>query len=153
MSEYTMQFKRWHALVAVVVVLGLVGIRLLTFSDKRNDAELMQALEVQLMSDYYPDLAERLQTAYDAGDEDTLEQVAASVTSTKAEIESVRISSPLLDFSSPKDVVVKVQYALQDDAGAREERTRYYLFRHGGLGNTWSYQYETGAVSYYLNFL
>lgn len=153
MSEYTMQFKGWHALVAVVVLLGLVGIRLLTFSDKRNDAELMQALEVELMSDYYPDLAERLQAAYDSGDPDALDQVAASVTSTRVEVESVRISSPLLDFSSPKDVVVKVQYALQDDAGAREERTRYYLFQHRALGNTWRYQYETSAASYYLNFL
>jgi len=153
MSEYRMKLTGWHALAAVVVVIALVGVRLLTFSDQRKNDALMQDLEVQLMSDYYPDLADRLRAAVDTDDADAIEKVAASVTTTRVDVQSVRVSSPLLDFSSPRDVVVEVRYALVDDAGAREERTRYYLYRHRALGNSWQYQYETGKVRFYLNFL
>ncbi len=118
-----------------------------------DNAALMQSLEVELMSDYYPDLADRLKAAVETDDADAISKVAASVTTTKVEFQSVRVSSPLFDFSSPKDVVVEVRYALHDDAGGREERTRYYLYRHRAIGNSWQYQYETGATRYYLNFL
>jgi hypothetical protein len=63
----------------------------------------------------------------------------------------VKVSAPLLDFSSPRDVVVKVVYSLSDGDRRRDRKTLYYLYRHG-LGNTWSYQYETTSIAYYLNF-
>ncbi|MGA1843334.1 MAG: hypothetical protein ACMUIS_02090 [bacterium] len=78
--------------------------------------------------------------------------MAESVTGAKPMIESVQISSPLLDFSTPMDVVVKVVYSLAEGPKTRDRKTVYYLYRHGTIGNTWSYQYETTAVRYYLNF-
>lgn len=117
MSEYTMKLKGWHALIGVLVVIGLVGLRLMTFSDKTADTALMEALEVQLMSEYYPDLAARLQTAYETGEKEKVEEAAASVTTTTLNIESVQVSAPLLVFSTSKEVVVKVRYALEDAYG------------------------------------
>jgi hypothetical protein len=68
-------------------------------------------------------------------------------------VESVQASYPLFDFSTPKDVVVKVIYSLKDTFGERDRKTKYYLFCHGSLGNNWRYEYETSVVSYYFNFL
>jgi hypothetical protein len=83
---------------------------------------------------------------------DKLGRVAKSVTSTKLNVDSVQASYPLFDFSTRKDVVVKVRYSLNDASGTREKGTNYYLFKHGSLGNVWQYKYDASEVSYYLNF-
>ena len=76
-----------------------------------------------------------------------------SVTTAKLNVESVQASSPLFNFSTSKDVVVKVTYSLDDASGTRDRKTKYYLFKHGSVGNSWSYKYESNVVSYYLNFI
>ena len=153
MSEFNIKVTGWKAIAAVVVVIGIFGVRLMTFSDKKDDNALMRKIELQLMTDYFPDDVEKLKAVYEAGDVDEVERVAKSITTTRLNIESVQASSPLFDFSTPKDVVVKVRYSLQDASGTRERGTNYYLFKHGALGNSWQYKYQTSAVFYYLNFL
>ncbi|MGA1796560.1 MAG: hypothetical protein ACMUIL_11950 [bacterium] len=147
-----MKLKGWQAAVVLAVLVGLVGIRFMTFQDKTDDENLMRDLEMQLKSDYLPEETERLRAAVDSGDMDRISKVAESVTGAKPKIESVQISSPLLDFSTPRDVVVRVVYSLAEGTRTRDRKMLYFLYSHGSIGNTWSYQYETTAVRYYLNF-
>jgi len=153
MSEHKIELTGWKAIVVVVVLLGVVGLRLVTFSDKKNDNALMRQIELQLTTDYFPNDVEKLKAVYETGDTDEMERMAESITSTKLNVESVEASYPLFDFSTPKKVVIKVKYSLNDASGTREKGTNYYLFQHGSLFNTWRYKYKTGVVSYYLNFL
>lgn len=145
--------KGWGAIIIAAVLVGVVGVRLMTFDDMTGDEDLMSDLEVQLVAEYLPDDADRLKAAYEAGDQDELASVADSITSTEMEIKSVHASYPLFDFSSNKEVVVKVEYSLSDASGTREEGTKYYLYEHGSVVDQWSYQYDSNVVSYYLNFI
>ncbi len=153
MSELNIKLTGWKAAVAIVVLIGIFGVRLMTFSDLRDDETLMKKIELQLLTDYFPDDVETLKAAMETGDTDEIEEVANSITSTTLNVESVEASYPLFKFSSPKKVVVKVTYSLDDDSGTRETATNFYLFKHGPLGNIWTYKHETTAVSYYLNFI
>lgn len=153
MSEYKFQLTGWQAIVAIVVLIGIFGIRLMTFSDLRGDETLAKKIELQLIADYFPDDVENLKAAYESGQTDEFDRLAQSVTSTTLNIESIKASYPLFKFSSSKKVVVKVTYSLDDDSGTRDKGTNYYLFRHGSIGNSWSYKREASVVSYYLNFI
>jgi hypothetical protein len=112
----------------------------------------MDKIELRLMTDYFPDDVEKLKAAYESGDTDEFDELVQSVTSTTLNIDSVKASYPLFKFSSPKKVVVKVTYSLDDDSGTRETGTNYYLFKHGSVGNIWTFKREATVVSYYLNF-
>jgi len=150
MPEQTIKLKGLQVIAGAVILIALIGIRLMTMADKKDDKALMKQIEVQVMCDYYPDLAERIKAIQKADDMEKAHKIVKSVTSTKPVIESVKVSSPLFDFSSSMEVVVKVIYSLEDDSGTIDRRTRYYLFDKSLLG--WHFQYETTAVSYYLNF-
>lgn len=152
MSELNIKLTGWKAVAVIVVLIGILGIRLMTFSDIRDDETLMKKLELQLLTDYFPDDVENLKAAWESGDTDEFDELVQSVTSTTLNIESVQASYPLFKFTSTKKVVVKVTYSLEDDSGTRERATNYYLFKHGSLGNSWSYKREATVVSYYLNF-
>ena len=139
----------WQAVVGLLILVGLFGVRVMSFNDMNDDKALMKQIDVQLMCDYMPDEAEKLQAAVETDDRDTIQ----SVLSAQVDVESVEASYPLFDFSPRKEVVVKVIYSLTDDSGTRDRKTKYYLFDHGSLGNIWSYRYETNVVAYYLNFI
>ena len=68
MPEAKIELKGWQAVVVLVVLVGVVIVRLATFSDQIDDSALMGKLEVQLMCDYYPNEAAKLRKAYDSGD-------------------------------------------------------------------------------------
>lgn len=152
MSEYKVKLAGWQVIVGVVVLIGLVGVRIMTFSDKTDDDDLMEELELLLMTDYFPDDVERLGAVLETGDRDKVGRVAKSITSTKLNIESVQVSSPLFSFSTSKDVVVKVGYSLIDASGTRDKGTKYYRFNHGSLVKVWQYKFGSNVISYYLNF-
>lgn len=152
MAEATIKLRGWQGVAAIVVLVAVVVIRLVTFRDMTDDAKLMRNLKTQLVSDYLPEEVNRLKASAAAGDRRELTRMAESIARAKPDIESVQISAPLLNFSSSKDVVVKVVYSLADGSESRGRRTLYLLYRHGVVGNTWSYQHETTALSYYLNF-
>lgn len=151
--EFRMNSTGWAAIAVAVIILAIVGLRLITFGDMKDDEGLMGALEMQLMTEYLPDDVESLEAAYEAGDIDETDRLVEMVTSTDLNIESVQVSSPMLDIASSGELVVKVRYSLDDDSGTREKGTKYYIFEQGPLGGAWEYQYETSAVSYYLNFI
>jgi len=152
MSQLNINLKGWQAISALLVLAGLAGVRFMTFQDKKNDTDLIRSLETQIRSDYMPKETARLQAAMDSGDRNKITEAAEAVTGTKPKIESVQISSPLLDFSTSSDVVVKVVYYLTEGSKIRDRKTLYLLYQHGAIGNTWHYQHKTTAISYYLNF-
>lgn len=151
MSELKIQLKGWQAIVVAIVLIGIVAARFMTLNDMRNDEELMKRIDTLLMDEYSPYVAEKLRDAYDTGDDGKIEESVKSVTSTKVNIVSVQASYPVFDFSTPKDVVIKVVFSLDDATGTGENRTVYYLFKHGAFG--WQYQYITTSLSYYFNFM
>ena len=153
MSELQVEFKGWQAIVLIAVLLVVIGAKFITLNDKKDDKALMKALKVKLMSDYYPGMADKLKAAVNSGDTDEISNAAESVTTTRVAIDSVKASYPVFDFSTPKNVVVKVTYSLNDASGTYQTKTVYYLFKYGGLLNAWQYQYQTNVIKYYLNFL
>ena len=60
MSEYKIKLTGWKAIAVVVVVIGVFGVRLMTFNDEKDDNALMRQIELQLMTDYLPNDAGRL---------------------------------------------------------------------------------------------
>lgn len=152
MPEYNVKLAGWQIAIAAVVLLAVVGGRLMTFNDQRDDAELVEKLKFEIMTEYLPNDVDALRAAVESGDSELIGEVAGSVTSSKITIESVQTSYPLFSFTSSNEVVVKVRYSLDDASGNRNRATNYYLFSHGLIGNTWSYRHKTTVVSYYLNF-
>lgn len=151
MSELKIQLTGWQAIAAVVVLIGVVAIRFMTLNDMRDDTELIKQIDTLLMDEYSPYVAEKLRAAYDTGNNSKVEKSVESVVNTKVNIVSAQASYPVFDFSAPKDVVVKVVFSLDDTTESVENRTIYYLFKHGTFG--WQYQYITTSLSYYLNFM
>ena len=151
MSELKIQLKGWQAIVVVVVLIGVVAVRFMTLDDMRDEKDLMKHIDTLLMDEYSPHVAGKLRAAYDTGDKGKIEKSVKSVTSTRVNIVSVQASYPIFDFSTPKEVVIKVVFSLDDATETGEKRTIYYLFRHGAFG--WQYQYITTSLSYYLNFM
>lgn len=148
------KLRGWQGVIALLVVLGIAGVRLATLDDNLDDAELMQKLQFQLTSEYFPDDVAELKSIYESGDMKATSRAVKSITSSKISIESVQVSAPLFSSSSNQKVIVKVTYSLDDAFGNRSKGTKYYRFRHGGLlGGNWTYQHESGPISYYLNFL
>ena len=152
MSQVNINLKGWPAVLAIVVLVGMVGVRFMTFQDKTDDQKLMRNLEIQIMADYMPKETARLRAAMDSGDTNKISEIAQAVIGAEPKIESVQISSPLLDFSTLKDVVVKVVYSLSEESETRDSETLYLRYRHSAISNTWNYQSKTTAMSYYLNF-
>jgi len=145
--------KGWQIVAALIVLAGLAGYRWITFQDKTGDLDLMRALERQIISDYFPGEADRLREAVNSGDSNKISDVTDSITNAKPKIESVRISSPLFSVSTSEHVVVKVVYSLTEGTKTRDRKTLYLLFKHGAIGNTWSYQHKTTAIRFYMNLI
>ena len=48
MAAVQFEFKGWQGFVAIAVLLAIVAVRFMTFSDMRSDTTLMQQLQIQL---------------------------------------------------------------------------------------------------------
>jgi hypothetical protein len=150
MSEIKVQLTGWQAAVAAVALIGVVVVRVVTIDDMRGDDELMKHINSLLMNEYAPHVAGKLRDAYESGSSDNIATSVKSIIGTNVNIVSVQASYPIFKFSTPKEVVVKVVYSLDTATEPGEEKTIYYLFKHGVFG--WQYQYITSSLSYYLNF-
>lgn len=153
MPELELNFSGWKAVVVIVIVLLVIGVRFITFKDQKDNKALVKEIELELTTEYFPDDVAKLRAAVDSGDEDEISDVAESITTTKLNIEAVQISRPLFDFSSSKDVIVKVKYSLNDATGTRKAGTNYYRFENGLIVNSWRYKGKSSVVFYYLNFI
>lgn len=153
MSEVNFQLSGGKAVLAVIALAIIIIIRIVSLGGTEDDKELIDKLQVELTSYYYPGEVERLKAAMASGDREELDRVAKSVTSTKLRIDKVQTSYALLDFSSPKKVIVKVSYSLVDDTSVQEQQIKYFKFEYGGIANKWRYEYESSEFAYYLNLL
>ncbi len=153
MSTHEIKLTGWKGVVALVVIVGLIGYRFISQKDLTDDPDLMFKIEMELKTLYIPDQVDQMKAAQEAGDTKKLEELAKKLTTTKLKVLSVQASQPMFDFSSPKDVVLKVTYTLEDASTAAEEQTNYYLFEHSSLTDNWRLLHRSNPVSYYLNFL
>jgi hypothetical protein len=153
MPQAKINLKGWQAALGLIILIGLIGFRVVAFQDETHNDKLMRDLKMQIVSDYLPNETARLRAAVDSGDEREISKVAGSVTGARPVIDSVKISAPLLDFATSQEVVIRVVYSLSEGTLSRDRKTLYFLYKYGAIGNIWSYQYETTATRYYLNFI
>jgi hypothetical protein len=156
MSEQSVGIKLsgWKALAIIPLVVGALGLRVVTITNKKNDANLMREVEFELMTEYFPDDVARLRALYDAGKTDEFTKAVRSTTTTTIDIKSVKASYSIFDFSTKdRDVVVKVVYSLDDASGTRKQGTNYYGFEHSPPINRWKCWGKRSVVNYYLNFI
>lgn len=153
MTTQEIKLTGWKAVVALVAIAGLIGYRFISQRDLTDNAELMQKIEMELKTLYVPDQVAEMKAAQEAGDMKKLEELAKVSTTTKLTLLSLQASEPMFDFSSPKDVVVKVTYTLEDATKAPEEFTRYYMFEVNHMTNRWRLRYSSSKLRYYMNFL
>ncbi len=153
MPEYQMKLNSWQIAIAVVILITIVVVRLVTFSNQQGDTELMEKVKFEIMTDYFPDDVDQLKIAMESGTAEEINQASRSLITSKITIQSLSTSYPLFSFTSNKEVVVKVVFSIDDESGNRDRRTNYYLFKYGGLTDSWRYQHKVTAISYYLNFL
>ena len=151
-EKVTFDLTGWKAIVFLILLVGFLGYRVTSYSDRTDDKQLVEEVEGVLMSIHYPRLYEKVRDAY-MNDKSGKTDAVKTALSTKMNIETLQVSYPLFQFQSNKKVVVKVCYSMDDDSGTSEKGTVYYLFHHSSLMDHWSYQYTTTAVSYYLNFI
>ncbi|MEX0323749.1 MAG: hypothetical protein AB3N63_16425 [Puniceicoccaceae bacterium] len=153
MTTHEIKLTGWKAIVVLVAIIGLVGYRFISQKDLTDDVDLMRKIEMELQTLYVPDQVDQMKAAQEAGDMKKLEELAKAVTTTKLTVLSVKASQPMFDFSSPRDVVLKVTYTLEDASTAPVEHTNFYLFEHSYVTGNWRYRYESSSIGYYLNFL
>ncbi len=139
-------------IIIIIVLIAILVIRIGSMGNKKYDENLMKELNSLLLAEYLPDDATRMKSIYKTGTDKELSNMAKSITTTKVNIESVKASHSIFSFSSKKNVVVKVVYSLYDVNGTRKKGTKYYLFEHYSLGNSWRHKYDVSAMSYYFNF-
>ena len=156
MSEHNINIKLsgWKALAVIPAVFVVFGIRIATMNNKKNDTNLMEKVEFELMTEYFPDDVNRMRNLYESGNMDKFDKAAKSITSTKINIKSIKASYSIFDFSSKdKDVVVKVMYSIDDAYGTRKQGIKYYSFKHSPMINRWKYRGKRSSLGYYLNFI
>ena len=153
MSEHKIKFSGWQALLACVLIAGVLVVRFTSFDEQKYNRALVKKLESELRAEYLPGDVENLRLATETGQRSEVQSAAATVMTTKLNIQSVRTSFPLFEFSTSQKVIVKVIYSLEDKFGKRAEGTKYYLFRYGAIGDVWEYRYPSNAVFFYLNFI
>jgi hypothetical protein len=152
--KITMKLSGWHALVAIAVIVLFLGARIATMDNMENNRKLMKEVELQLMTEYFPDDVNEMKSLFESGDMDKFSQKAKSAISTKINVKSVKASYSIFDFSTKdRTVVVKVAYSLDDAYGTRKEETKYYLFEHKPMINGWRCLGEAFKWSYYSHFI
>ena len=156
MSEKNIKIKLsgWKALAIIPLFAAIFVFRIAAMNNKKNNKNLMKEIEFQMMTEYFPDDVNRMKSLYESDNNEKFNEVVKSVISTKLTIKSVKASYPIFDFFHKyKDVIVKVNYSLDDAYGTREQGTKYYSFEHSPMINRWRYKSKRSKLSYYLNFI
>jgi len=146
MPEHQIKLTGWQAVIGLLILIGIIGVRLMTFTSGTDDHDLMEKIEFQLTTEYFPQDVDKLKSVLAAGDREEIDRTAKSITTSKLNIESIHTSYPLFTFTSNKKVIVKVTYSLDNAYGNREKGIKYYHFRHGSISNTWEYKYKSNAL-------
>lgn len=136
------------AVVAILLVIALVAVRIITFTDSQ-DAGLEEAVRAELWLRYGGQLGTEIEEIREKADYGGVPALLDKASPEAITIERISRSEPLLSWSSNQKVVVRVHYRYPDDTETRKE---YMKFRHGMIGG-WRYSPEgVTGVSFYLNF-
>ena len=153
MPEIKANLTGWQAIIALIILLGVMVFRLVTLNENVSDQNLTGQMKLRLQMEYIPDQVAGLKQALQTGEFNKVTDAAKTAINSELFIESVKASYPLLDFASTKQVIIKVNFNVASESEAIKSATRYYRFNHGGLANSWQYESESNAISYYLNFI
>lgn len=150
MAQTEIQLKGWHGVLALIGLGILFLVRIATFGDGLSDESLVKALRKEMVINHYEALTANLPGKIrEQGRVDLDEEIADNLM-----FESIKTSYPFLDFSSPRDVVVKVTFSIRGEYGPGDPITEYYLYRYRTIGfKKWEYRHKTGKLVYYMNFI
>ena len=151
MSKLQIQLTGWKVLVATAIMLGILTVKIMLMQNNIDDQSLMQKLEFELVTELFPNDFDNVQSVLETGNVRELAEIAKHMRNRNITIKSVQSSYPLFNFSSNKEVVVKVTYSIGNEPATKKSTTNYYLFNHGTIGNSWQYIYRSNVVMYYLN--
>jgi hypothetical protein len=152
--KISVKLSGWYVLVGVVVIVVVLVGRIATMDNMANNKNLMEKVEFELMTEYFPDDVEKMKSLFASGDMDELGRRIKSTASTRINVKSVKGSYSIFDFSNKdRDVVVKVAYSLEDAYGTRKEETKYYSFEYKPMINGWRCRGESFKWMYYSNFI
>jgi hypothetical protein len=134
--------------IAIVTAIPLaIGISQVGNRGNSEDPELREAVQAELANRQGANTSAALDEV-DMDDPDAAIALAELTDPEGIEIHSLRISRPLLSFSSSEDVIVLVGYTLPGQPRQEE----YWRFTHSLVGG-WRYRRESSATSFYLNFM
>ena len=148
MKKKKYAFSGGGGIVALVLAIGCAAFQFSSYSEI-TDQGLRRDLALRLSEGADRRFADQLQTAKDTGDLSTLggaiEELREPVVFHK-----IKASSPLLEWSSTSDVIVRVEYSLKNQ-GAAKMQTKYLRYKKRAWGN-WEYRGSSSEASYYMNF-
>lgn len=141
--KITLNWK--SGLVGLVLLVALLGFRLATIGEQK-DPDLERTIRMELQNH----LSQRTGAQLEKLDPQNTTAVKALVRQADAsgiELHSMRVSKPLLGFSSTTEAVIRLEYQLPEG----DPVTAYWRMTHSAVGG-WRYVRETFPLSYYLNF-
>lgn len=152
--EVNFQIKGWMVIPFSILFSLFMGYRIHSMNNMENNDELVAKVKHELLYEYYRDQLDAVKGAMSEGDRQAVDEGTASLISAKVEIEKMKVSYSVFDYStSKKDVVVKAVYSLEDKSGVIHAGTRYLWFEYTPAFNQWYHRGERSALSYYLGFL
>ena len=145
--EKNVQITGTAAVVVGLLLIVGIAIRVVAFSDS-NDPTLEKAVRAQLWLTYGGILGTEISEIREKADYGSVPALLAKASPDAITVEKLSRSEPLMEWDSNQEVVVRVHYRFPGDT---ETKTEYMKFKHGPVSG-WSYNYDTTAISYYLNF-
>lgn len=144
----------WKVWIIIPVIIIILILRIASIDDMKSNARLVEELKLHLMSEYYPDQIEKMKALLESGKDEELSESVDSVTTAKINFKSIKGSDKIFHFSTKaREVVIKVNYSIDDADGAIKIDEKYYRFEHKPLINGWRYIGTSSAIFYYLNFI
>lgn len=153
-KKATFQLSGWQVVIFVIVFIGFLSFRINSMNDQLGNDLLRAKIERELIYEYYPDHIKEAQEALEAGDNEEVTKQVNSMTTAKVELDLLKISYSIFDFStSDRDVVIKVKYRIEDASGTHEQDTKYYRYTYKPVVKNWTRYGVSSEFIYYLNFI
>ena len=155
MSEnISINLTGWKVLVIIPVFILIIIIRIATINNMESNSKLLEKVNFELMTEFYPDEVDKMKSLYESGDVEEFSRSVKSVTTAKININTIKASYKIFNFSSKtKEVVVKVDYSIDDEYGTQRKGENYYRFEYKPMINGWHCLGKSSSVFYYLNFI
>jgi len=146
--------KGWKALVVLAILFIIIVIRIASIDNMKNNSNLVEEVKLELLSEYYPGEIEKMKALLESGNDDELSKSVDSVTTAKINFKSIKASYKIFDLSTKtKDVIIKVDYSIDDTNGTIKKGEKYYRFEYKPLINGWRLIGKSNAIFYYLKFI